>query len=488
LYDQTGAGPEVLNWDTAQWQQYIAFVNATHGTRPATSNNGQFLFAQPVGEKLEATAFSQEFRFTSNNTDSRFDWIAGAFYKDDDVHTRDAFIGENFLGSVIPGGNNPLSTLSGESRWDNDGTTTNYAGFAQVGFKITEGLKLSAGVRYTRDEKEGNISALVVETGDRFQPNDPRANVTIETLCRAPDGTIIRTPTGSTGVATCTAPNKWTYGEGEGFSTAYSETWTQTTPQATLDWRVNDALFLYATYSEGFKGGGFDDTPANVPQATTPFDPESAKNYELGVKSDLFDRRLRINADIFMMDYEDLQVTQTNAACLCNLTDNAASAEIKGVEAELTFLPIDDLVLGVSGSYVDAKYEDFIESALDPTTGRNLDSSGNRLQRTPETQVSGIIDYTLGLGSWGKALNFRANYTWQSDMFWATDNIAKEPSYGLLDLRIGLAPEGAPWSVAIWGKNVTDELYRVNIISFFGEEVSQFGPPRTYGMDVTFKF
>jgi iron complex outermembrane receptor protein len=58
----------------------------------------------------------------------------------------------------------------------------------------------------------------------------------------------------------------------------------------------------------------------------------------------------------------------------------------------------------------------------------------------------------------------------------------------LLDLRIGLAPEGAPWSVAIWGKNVTDELYRVNIISFFGEEVSQFGPPRTYGMDVTFKF
>ena len=200
---------------------------------------------------------------------------------------------------MLAGGNNPLSTLSGESRWDNDGTSTSYAGFAQLGFKITEAFKLSAGVRYTRDEKEGDISALVVETGDRFNPNDPRANVTIESVCRAPDGTIIRTATGGTGVATCLAPNKWTYGEGEGFSTHYSEEWTQTTPQAMLEWKISDTLFPYFTYSEGFKGGGFDDTPANIPQAITPFDPESATNYELGIKADLFERRLRINADVF---------------------------------------------------------------------------------------------------------------------------------------------------------------------------------------------
>ena len=389
---------------------------------------------------------------------------------------------------VLPGGNNPLSTLSGESRWDNDGTSTSYAGFAQLGFKITEAFKLSAGVRYTRDEKEGDISALVVETGDRFNPNDPRANVTIESVCRAPDGTIIRTATGGTGVATCLAPNKWTYGEGEGFSTHYSEEWTQTTPQAMLEWKISDTLFTYFTYSEGFKGGGFDDTPANIPQAITPFDPESATNYELGIKADLFDRRLRINADVFTMDYEDLQVTQTNAACLCNLTDNAASAKIEGVEAELTLAATDNLRFSLGGSYVDAKYEDFIESAINPSTGLPLDSSGNRLQRTPETQASAAADYTMNLGSWGRALNLRANYTWQSDMFWATDNIAKEPSYGLLDARIGLSPEGAPWEVAIWGKNVTDELYRVNIISFFGEEVSQFGAPATYGVDFSYKF
>ena len=97
LYDQTGAGPEALGWSVANWAAYIAWVSAKYGTRPATSNNGQFLFAQPVGENVDASALSQEFRFTSNNDDSRFDWIAGAFYKEDDVRKKDGFIGENFL-------------------------------------------------------------------------------------------------------------------------------------------------------------------------------------------------------------------------------------------------------------------------------------------------------------------------------------------------------------------------------------------------------
>jgi iron complex outermembrane receptor protein len=419
--------------------------------------------------------------------DSRFDWIAGVYFKHDNIDKNDRFIGENFLGSLsarLPDGSlrpvglaNGLSTLSGQSNWYNKGEMTNYAGFGQVGFKFTDALKLSVGARWTSDEKKGNIRALVVETGDRFSPNDPRANVTIESLCRSPAGAVAPLVGGL-----CVAPNRWIYGEGEGFQTDYSEKWTEVTPQATLDWKITENLYTYLTYSEGFKGGGFDDTPANIPQATTPFDPEKVKNYEIGIKSTMFDRRVRVNADVFYMDYTNLQVTQTNAACLCNLTDNAASAEIQGVEAELEFLPIDSLRLSLAGSYVDATYKDFIESAIDPTTGLNLDSSGNRMQRTPETQVSAGVDWRFGLAS------VNVNYAWQSDMFWATDNIAKEPSYGLLDARIGLSSDDKSWSVSLWGKNLTDELYRVNIISFFGEEVSQFGAPRTYGLDLTLKF
>ena len=483
LYDQTGAGPEALGWSVPQWQAYIAFVNATYGTRPATSNNGQFLFAQPVGEQAKVKQFSQELRLTSNNADSRLDWIGGVYFKSDDIDKTDRFIGENFLGAVLPGGNNPLSTLSGENRWVNNGKIENYAAFAQLGFKLTDALKLSVGARYTHDKKEGNVSGFVVATGDRFSPNDPRPNVTIEGLCRTPTGGIV-SPT----PAACVAPNQWIYSAGTGFATPYSESWNKMTPQATLDWTVSDDLFLYATVAKGFKGGGFDDTPANIAQATTPFDPEEATNYEIGFKSSWLERRMRLNADVFMMDYKDLQVTQTNAACLCNITDNAASAEIKGVEAEFEFAATERLRLSLAGSYVDAKYEDFLESAINPSTGQRLDSSGNRLQRTPETQLTGGVDLTLPVGQLGDALNFRVNYTWQSDLFWATDNIAREPSYGLLDARIALAPPDAKWAVALWGKNLTDELYRINIISFFGEEVSQFGLPRTYGIDLSWKF
>ena len=327
------------------------------------------------------------------------------------------------------------------------------------------------------------MSGLVVATGDRFSPNDPRPNVTIEGLCRTPAGAVVApTP------AACLAPNQWIFSAGTGFATDYSESWSEVTPQATLDWQVTEDLFMYVTVAKGFKGGGFDDTPANVAQASTPFDPEEATNYELGVKTDLLDGRMRLNADVFVMDYKDLQVTQTNAACLCNITDNAASAEIKGVEAEFTFAATEQLRLSLAGSYVDATYEDFIESAINPTTGQRLVSSGNRLQRTPETQLTGGVDLTLPAGGLGDALNFRVNYTWQSDMFWATDNIAQEDAYGLLDVRIALSPPSSPWAVAVWGKNLTDELYRSNIISFFGEEVSQFGIPRTYGADFSWKF
>jgi iron complex outermembrane receptor protein len=483
LYDQTGSGPEALGWSVPRWLDYQAYMNNRYGARPAVSNNGLFLFAQPVAEAVEATQFSQEFRLTSADADSKLDWIVGAYFKKDQIDKTDRFVGENFLGAVIPGGNNPLSTLSGENKWINNGEIENVSAFASLGWKLTETVKISAGLRHTSDKKSGVVQGIVVETGDRFSPNDPRPNVTIEGLCRRPDGSVV-SPT----PASCESPNQWVYAEGSGFTTPYSASWNKLTPQVTLDWSPSENTFVYATIAKGFKGGGFDDTPANPAQASTPYNPEEATNFELGFKTTLLDRRMRLNASIFKMDYKNLQVTQTNAACLCNLTDNAASANIQGIEAELELLATEALRISLGGSYVDTEYEDFLETAINPSTGTRLDSSGNRLQRTPESQLSVGVDYTTSLGSWADALKFSLNYNWQSDLFWATDNIAKEPSYGLLDARIQLAPADAAWSVSLWGKNLSDKLYRVNIIPFFGEEVSQFGPPRTYGLDLAWKF
>lgn len=452
VYDQTGAGPEALGWDVNRWNAYQAFVTAT---KPAgNGSNGLFLFAEPVGERAEVEAFSQEFRVTST-AEGNVEWIAGVYYRSDKVFKKDDFIGETFASATI----NALATLSGQSQWLNDGKNKSSAVFGQLAYRFDDALKLSVGARYTRDEKSGVLVANAIARGDRFRPNDT-ASLTPLSL---PPGT-------------------------NSYTAAYAAKWSKFTPQAILEWKQSDKLFMYGTVSRGFKGGGFEDTAATALAASQPYNPETVTNYEMGFKSNLLDRRIRLNASIFKMAYKDLQVTQTNAACLCNITQNAASANIKGVEAEFEVAVTEALKLSLNGSYVDPKYENFIETAINPSTGQRLVSSGNRLQRTPKEQVSAGIDFTTDFGKWSNALNFHAAYSWQSDLFWNTDNIARQEPYGLLDLRIGLAPKGSNWEAALYGKNVADKLYRVNAIAFFGEEVSQFGAPRTYGLDLSWKF
>ena len=195
---------------------------------------------------------------------------------------------------------------------------------------------------------------------------------------------------------------------------------------------------------------------------------------------------MQLNADVFYMDCKDLQVTQTNAACLCNITD-AASAEIKGVEAEFLFAATDRLRLSLAGSYVDATIRTSSKPAIDPrpasaSTARAIACSAARdaVDRRRRSHSAAGPD--------GRCAQFPRELHVQSDMFWATDNIAKEDAYGLLDVRVALSPPSSPWAVALWGKNVTDELYRVNIISFFDQQVSQFAAPATYGVDFSLKF
>ncbi|MBT8444327.1 MAG: TonB-dependent receptor, partial [Gammaproteobacteria bacterium] len=431
LYDQTGGGPDVFDDPEtfgATFDDFLAF-DATAAT---------FFFSEPVREDSDISAFSQEFRLTSSG-DGNLDWIAGVFFRNDQIDKFDRFVGENNSGA--------LATLTGESHWLNKGDNTNIGVFGQIGYRFSDKVKLSVGARWTSDDKGGDITGTAVATGDRFNPDD----------------TVPLTPLG------------------EEYDTSYGETWTKVTPQATLEFTPNENLFSYLTISTGFKGGYFQDTPVNEFAATFPTRPEEVTNYEIGVKSDFAGGRARLNAAAFFMDYTDLQVEQTNQDCLCNLTENAADAEISGLEVEFTFAATDQLLINIGGSFIDTEYVDFLESS-------GVDSSGNPLQRTPETQYNVGFDYTANAGKYGEALNFYVSYSWQDEFAWQPANANFEDSYGLLDARVTFAPEGAKWALSVWGKNITDELYRTNIIPFFGEEVSQFGAPQTQGVEFRYTF
>jgi len=438
-YSQTGAGP-----DTPGVLEYVA---------SGGPNLVSYLFAFdfPVREAEDLSQFTQEFRLVSDNPDSAIDYIAGVYYQEDEVDKVDLFWSEILLG---------VPSLNGESQWDNNATTESIAVFGQIGYQITDSLKLTLGARYTEDDTSGQVRGLALALGDKFNPADA---VPLTPLNGEP---------GPDGIAY--------YPLGGGFNTPYGESWDELTFSGIIEYSISDDVFLYGNVSQGYKSGGFQDTPSNTAGATIPYEPETVLSYELGVKSEFMDRRLRVNGAVFMMDYENLQVEFTNDQCLCNIVSNASDAEITGVELEIDFAATPDLLLWLKGSFLDTEYENYVIS-----TG---DFSGNQLQRTPENQVSGGMEYTASVGSWGRALKFRLAYTWQDKMPWAHTNVSWEDDWGMLDGRIGLSPEGKNWSVALWGRNLTDEDIRANVIEFLGGDVSLYNPPRTYGVEVAYRF
>lgn len=449
-YSQTGLGPDAPGL-------LQAFGAAAASGDAATLTNLGLAFDFPVREEEDLSQFVQEFRLVSDFDDSAFDYIAGVYYQEDEVDKTDLFWGEILLNSVVPA----FGSLNGESEWNNEATTESWAVFGQVGYQLTDDLKLTVGARYTEDEVNGFVSGLVRATGDKFNPADPTP---LTPLTGTPDGLGGVTP----------------FPLGGGFQTAYGESFDELTFSGILEYTVNDDVLVYANISQGYKSGGFQDTPANTLGATVAYDPETVLSFELGLKSEFMSNRLRVNAALFSMDYEDLQVEFTNDQCLCNIVSNASDAKIQGMEIEANFAATDSLLVWLNGSFLDTEYENYVIS-----TG---DFSGNQLQRTPDNQISTGFEYTATLGDWGDALKFRLSYTWQDDMPWAHTNVSFEDAYGLLDGRIGLSPENQNWSVSLWGRNLTDEEARANVIEFLGGDVSLYNPPRMYGVEVGYRF
>ena len=421
LYDQTGLGPNNgFNFTPAE----LASVGSS------------LLFAEPVNFRETGNYFTQEVRLQSTDSDSKLSWIVGAFYLKANVTQRNRFWGESLV----------LPTLSGESHWIDAGHNQDYAAFAQLGYRLTDTLKLDAGLRYTHDRKSGNQQGIIVATGDRYKPADlaPLTPLTVN------------------------------------FNTPYGKSWTAWTPQATLSWTPNNSMMAYATISRGFKGGGFQNNASKAVAANTAYEPENVTNYEVGYKAELFDRTVRWNSALFMMKYKNLQVQQTLASCLCNIISNAASASIKGIESDLQIAPSKQFHAWISGTYLDATYDSF--------TFAGVNNTGKELQRTPKFQFAVGAELSVGSGKWEDALTLRLAYRHQGRMPWAPENTTWEKAYGTLDGRVTLNLPDKAWSLSAFAKNLTNKLYRTNIIVFFHDEMSSYAPPRTYGLELSAKF
>ena len=264
---------------------------------------------------------------------------------------------------------------------------------------------------------------------------------------------------------------------------------------------------LFATSSTGFKSGGFNSRRLPVGQ-TVEFEEETTLTYEAGIKSFLFDRQVMLNLTLYDTTVNDLQESTLSPTGTGFIVGNAGEQEVKGVEADFTISPNDNLIINGSFAYLDSEYTDFNNAECDdgePPTNANgtCDLTGRRPRLAPEYQ------YTLG-AMWTQPVEssemewfVRADYSWRDEQILVAifnSDIGVHNAYGLLDLRAGIGDVSGKWQVEAFVRNAADEVYFPvesaqpvsGLVSGGGPRgatgyVGWYGPPRVWGLQMTYR-
>ncbi len=383
-------------------------------------------------EDVDFDYYSQEIQFNGLWFNDRLNWVAGLYYLNETPTERRDRVFAVFVPDVTQMQFRDLDTES-------------YAVFGQGTFSITEQFSLTAGVRWSEDTKDFFSSEIISLAGP---------------------GVI---------------------------SGAGEESWTSTTPRISLEYRWNEALMTYVSTAKGFKAGGFNDRiqPGAVNSGILPYEPETLWTFEAGFRADWLDRRVRLNGTGFYTDYQDLQVQivlfPPGGGPAFPFIQNAGEASVRGAEIEALALVTDSLALRGTFGWTDAQYDE-----LGGAQGVTLASE---FARTPEYSYSIGGTYTYPLDTGGETA-FHLDWGWKDSQ--RTNNTDSNSviidSYGLLNARFEYTAPDERWSVAVFGTNITDEVY---LISGFDSAIKEqivgivqhdLGRPAEYGVTLKFRY
>lgn len=285
-------------------------------------------------------------------------------------------------------------------------------------------------------------------------------------------------------------------------------------PAVTLSYRPAGTISLYAKAVTGYKAGGSKEAS---PTFTRTFGPEKVTSYEAGIKSDLFDRRLRINLDGFIAQYKDLQLDISADAQDASLSDtfNVGRATVKGLEADVTAVPVRGLTLQASYAYTTSKIRavrapagSIFDPAVNPASPVRVgdDITGYFvLPFTPKNSVRLSGDWTFASIAGGD-LSAHVDYTWKDKVYTTAGDGPSVPagrdapvnkSYALVDARLTYTIRrgaGHDISLSLWGKNIFDKRYpgfvigSGSILAGYQNQAISYGDPATYGVDLGFSF
>ena len=266
-----------------------------------------------------------------------------------------------------------------------------------------------------------------------------------------------------------------------------SRSYTAFTPRASISFRPSPDHRFYASFSQGFKGGGFDPRGAgvNAPDLNgngvredsevaqfLSFAPERVNSYEIGYKASLFDRRVNLALAAFHADYTDVQIpgsipcTVNGLTSFCGVTSNAGKARFRGFEAEFDARFGEDLFTGgdrltarAALGYIDAEYREYVTNIGNvPTDVADF----REVQNTPKWTINQSVTYTMPLGAGELDFTESVAYRSRTTQFEIPNPFLDQSGYALIDASIVYRAPGNRWTLGLYGKNLTDERYRTS--------------------------
>jgi len=466
---------EVDFWGTAFTVNYSTDSGYTVSSISAYRENEYYLYGDedftPAVDAFQTTfdedsdQFSQELRIVSPESED-FDWVAGLYYFESSVATGRSLL---FGAPVLPS-----QALSGTITIPSVVDVTSYAAYVQGNYRFADKWELTAGLRYTDEEKDFDFNQVNA-------PSDPATGAVVLELG-------LGLPAATAAFLASQAPGALFNAFNLSYQDKYSD--SHVSPTIGLNYKLSDSVMYYAKYSRGYQSGGFNgDFNPYLPAIQ--FDSEYVDAFEVGVKSTSADGKLRVNADVFVQKFSDFQLFQSVPVGNTNvqIVSNAGEATSQGVEVETVWLPTDSLQLTVNATYLDATYDKFENpiSAVDPSQPK--DFNGNDLNYAPKTKLYAGLQYAQPVGSAGELI-FNLDYTYQDDLYTNNTNtdIVLVPSYDLWNARVSYTPTNNQWQVSAWVRNLTDEEYIVNHsqTALTAVERNIWGMPRLFGVEVKY--
>jgi iron complex outermembrane receptor protein len=498
----TGISAE-LNWDLgfAKLTSITAWRDNTILAGNDVDYTGIDIVQEPSGEgnMTDFKQASQEIRLAGKS--GALDWLVGGFFSSEILDTNTAIYAGNdfdlYLSGVATAGTDfPLTYqltgsppgslfkpgVSGEADWYHQ-TSKSYAFFTNETYNITQGLDLTAGLRFTSEKKTANSNFDNPDGGSACGQLIPH-------LGTLPAGTAEALLfLGCTSVF-----NPFFNGQ----STSQSLSEGNVSGTVKLSYRFNEDVMAYASWANGYKAGGINlsrvaDPVTLVPDFDTEFPRETVQSYEVGIKSMLANRTLRLNASIFDQQYTNFQLNTFNG--LVFVVSSIRKVESKGAEFDTAWAtPVSGLSLDAGVTYAFTNITEFGDSAslFAPDLATSLDRLNNRLSFAPLWSGVASATYTVPLTG---TLQFRGSVSEKYNSSYNTgsdlDPRKLQGAYGLLNGRLGIGSQDGKWAVELWGSNITNKLYYQVAFDapFQPNQIDAFlADPRTFGVTARVKF